>query len=174
MNRRTTWVCLLAATLLLVAPAWAEHTRFWRQSDYSDFQKGTPDGVALRSDGKLTPAPRFVPYADPNLAYLYMLRIDSKGRLYGAGGSDAKVVRFDSAGKPTTVFESPELAAQAIAFDAQDNLYVGTSPDGKVYKVTADGKRSVASRGSMSANSLAAPPPPSLSNFSPLGRTIRW
>jgi sugar lactone lactonase YvrE len=143
MNRRTTWVCLLAATLLLVAPAWAEHTRFWRQSDYSDFQKGTPDGVALRSDGKLTPAPRFVPYADPNLAYLYMLRIDSKGRLYGAGGSDAKVVRFDSAGKPTTVFESPELAAQAIAFDAQDNLYVGTSPDGKVYKVTADGKRSV-------------------------------
>jgi hypothetical protein len=143
MNRRTTWVCLLAATFSIVAPAWAEHTRFWRQSDYSDFQKGTPDGVALRSDGKLTPAPRFVPYADSDLAYLYMLRVDSKGRLYGAGGSDAKVVRLVAAGKPTIVFESPELAAQTIAFDAQDNLYVGTSPDGKVYKVTADGKRTV-------------------------------
>ncbi len=143
MNRRITWVCLLAAMLSLVAPAWAEHTRFWRQSDFSDFQKGTPDGVALRSDGKLTPAPRFVPYADSNMAYLYMLRIDSKGRLYGAGGSDAKVVRLVAAGKPVTVFESPELAVQAIAFDAQDNLYVGTSPDGKVYKVGADGKRSV-------------------------------
>ena len=143
MNRRTAWACLLAATFLLVAPAWAEHTRFWRQSDYSDFQKGTPDGVALRSDGKLTPAPRFVPYADSNLAYLYTMRLDSKGRLYGAGGSDAKVVRFVAAGKPITVFESPELAAQTIAFDAQDNLYVGTSPDGKVYKVTPDGKRSV-------------------------------
>jgi hypothetical protein len=143
MNRRTTWVCLLAAALLLVAPAWAEHTHFWRQSDYSDFQKGTPDGVALRSDGKLTPAPRFAPYADSNMAYLYMLRIDLKGQLYGAGGSDAKVVRFVAAGKPVTVFESPELAAQTIAFDAQNNLYVGTSPDGKVYKVTADGKRTV-------------------------------
>ncbi len=41
-----------------------------------------------------------------------------------------------TAGKPATVFESSELAAQAIAFDAKDNLYVGTSPDGKVYKVT--------------------------------------
>ena len=58
MNRRITWVCLLAATFSLVVPARAEHTHFWRQSDFADFQKGTPDGVALRSDGKLTPAPR--------------------------------------------------------------------------------------------------------------------
>ena len=42
-----------------------------------------------------------------------------------------------------TVFESPELAAQAIVFDSHDNLYVGTSPDGKVYKVTPDGQKSV-------------------------------
>ena len=41
------------------------------------------------------------------------------------------------------VFESSELAAQAIAFDSKDNLYVGTSPDGKVYKVTPDGQKSV-------------------------------
>ena len=53
------------------------------------------------------------------------------------------MLRFDDSGKPTTVFESSELAAQAIAFDAKDNLYVGTSPDGKVYKVTPDGQKSV-------------------------------
>ena len=35
------------------------------------------------------------------------------------------------------MFESGELSAQTIAFDSHDNLYVGTSPDGKVYKVTA-------------------------------------
>ena len=50
---------------------------------------------------------------------------------YAAGGSNAKVLRFDDKGAPTTVFESTELAAQSILFDAQDNLYVGTSPDGK-------------------------------------------
>jgi hypothetical protein len=143
MIRRT----ILAGVLILgiAAPAlvYAEHTRFWRQSDYSDFEKGTAKGVAVRSDGRLMPAPKFAAYSDPNLAYLWALRIDSRGRIYGAGGSDAKVLRFDDPAKPTTVFESPELAAQTITFDSHDNLYVGTSPDGKIYKVTPEGQKSV-------------------------------
>jgi outer membrane protein assembly factor BamB len=140
---RTIQVCSLAAGLLISLPVRAEHTRFWRQSDYGDFEKGNAKGVALRSDGKLMPAPSFAQFADPNLAYLWALRVDSKGRLYAAGGSNAKVLRFDAAGKPITVFESQELEAQALALDAHDNLYVGTSPDGKVYKVTPEGKSSV-------------------------------
>ena len=41
------------------------------------------------------------------------------------------------------MFESSDLSAQAIAFDAQGNLYVGTSPDGKVYRVSSSGEKSV-------------------------------
>jgi WD40 repeat protein len=141
MIRRTSWVCLLAVLILFPAAARAEHTRFWKQTDFAQFEKGNAKGVAIRSDGKLTPAPKFNSFADPNLAYVWALHLDSHGRLYAAGGSDAKVLRFDDAGKPTTVFESSELAAQAIAFDSADNLYVGTSPDGKVYQVTPDGKK---------------------------------
>lgn len=133
----------LVVGLILPAVARAEHTRNWRESQYVEFDRGTPQGVALRSDGKLLPAPSFSEYSDPNLAYLWALRLDSRGRLYAAGGSSAKVLRFDDPAKPTTVFESSELAAQAIAFDAHDNLYVGTSPDGKVYKVTPEGAKSV-------------------------------
>ncbi len=141
-TRRMNLVCLLAVASVLAGTARAEHTRYWRQADFSDFHKGTATGVAIRSDGKIGPAPQFDPFADPNLAYVWSLRLDSKSRLYAAGGSDAKVLRFDEAGKASTVFESSELAAQAIAFDASDNLYVGTSPDGKVYKVTPDGVKS--------------------------------
>jgi hypothetical protein len=143
MTRLTILVCLLATGLLAPVLLRAEHTRGWRQTDFSDFQRGTAKGVAIRSDGKLMPAPNFVSFADPNLAYLWQLKFDSRGRLCAAGGPDAKVIRFDDAGKPTIVFESSELAAQAIAFDAKDNLYVGTSPDGKVYKVTPDGQKSI-------------------------------
>jgi len=142
MNRRAILVWLLAAAIL-PSCAFAEHTRYWTQTDFADFQKGSPEGIALRSDGKLTPAPHFAQFSDPNLAFLWALRADSHGRLYAAGGSDAKVFRFDDAGKATPVFESSELAAQAIAFDSHDNLYVATSPDGKVYKVTPDGAKSV-------------------------------
>jgi outer membrane protein assembly factor BamB len=147
MTRRSIFTCLwsgvLALALLAPALAYAEHTHFWRQSDYADFEKGTAKGVAIRSDGKLVPAPQFAVFSDPNLMYLWALRTDSRGRVYAAGGSDAKVLRFDDPAKPTTVFEAPELSAQTIAFDAHDNLYVGTSPDGKVYKVTPDGQKSV-------------------------------
>jgi hypothetical protein len=142
MTRRSLFAGLLACAIATPALLYAEHTRFWRQSESSDFDKGTPNGVAIRSDGKLTPAPKFATYSDPNLAYLWALRTDSRGRVYAAGGSDAKVLRFDDPAKPTTVFESGELSAQTIAFDAHDNLYVGTSPDGKVYKVTPDGAKS--------------------------------
>src|SRR5271169_2226202 len=147
MRRRSVlkcfWACLLAMVLIAPALVYAEHTHFWRQSDYADFEKGTPKGVAIRSDGKLVPAPQFASFSDPNLLYLWALATDSRGRVYAAGGSDAKVLRFDDPAKPTTVFEAPELSAQTIAFDARDNLYVGTSPDGKVYKVTPDGQKTV-------------------------------
>jgi hypothetical protein len=142
MKFRSVVVCAIAGTLW-PALALAEHTRYWRESDSTDFARGTAKGVAIRSDGKLMPAPEFTQFSDPNLAYIWQLRLDSRGRLYAAGGPNAKVVRFDNAGKATTVFDSPELAAQAIAFDSRDNLYVGTSPDGKVYKVTPDGQKSV-------------------------------
>jgi len=143
MNRRNILACLLAVAAAVPLVARAEHTRYWRQTDFSDFEKGTANGVAIRSDGKLAPAPKFDLYADPNLAYIWALGLDSHNRLYAAGGSNAKVLRFDDAGKATTVFDSQELVAQAIAFDSKDDLYVGTSPDGKVYKVTPDGKKSV-------------------------------
>jgi hypothetical protein len=133
----------VASVLLASGPALAEHTRWWRQSSFEDFDKGTAKGVALRSDGKLFLAPRFVQFADANLAYLLALRADSKGNLYAAGGANAKVLRLDANGKTTSVFDSSELAAQAIAVDAAGNLFVGTSPDGKVYKVTPAGQSSV-------------------------------
>src|ERR1700730_4103366 len=132
-----------AAVLLATVPVLAEHTRWWRQSSFEDFDKGTAKGVALRSDGMLFLAPRFAEFADANLAYLLALRSDSKGNLYAAGGANAKVLRLDASGKATTVFDSSELAAQALVLDAAGNLFVGPSPDGKVYKVTPGGQSSV-------------------------------
>ena len=64
-----------AAFFLVASPVLAEHTRFWRQSDYSDFEPGVAHGVALRSDGKLVLAPKVASFlvvgnvipADPEL-----------------------------------------------------------------------------------------------------------
>ncbi|HJX96243.1 MAG TPA: hypothetical protein VJ324_11530, partial [Candidatus Acidoferrum sp.] len=125
------------------SPLHAEHTRRWLQTTYEEFLKGTAHGVAVRSDGRLELAPKFTLLADADASYLWSLRLDPKGALYAAGGSPAKVFRFDNGGKPTTVFESTDLVAQSIAFDAKGTLYAATSPDGKVYRVSASGEKSV-------------------------------
>ena len=133
----------LSVLYFLSMPLHAEHTRRWRQSTYEEFLKGTAHGVAVRSDGRLELAPKFTLLADADASYLWSVRLDSKGALFAAGGSPAKVFRFDSNGKPTAVFDSADLSAQTIAFDSKGTLYVGTSPDGKVYKVSATGEKSV-------------------------------
>ena len=125
------------------SPLHAEHTRRWLQTTYEEFLKGTAHGVAVRSDGRLELAPKFTLLADADASYLWSLRLDPKGALYAAGGSPAKVFRFDNGGKPITVFESTDLVAQTIAFDSKGTLYVATSPDGKVYRVSSSGEKSV-------------------------------
>ena len=134
---------LTACLLTISFVTHAEHTRRWRQSTYDEFLKGIAKGVAVRSDGHLELAPKFTLISDADASYLWALRTDAAGVSYAAGGSPAKVFRFEGTGKPKTVFESTELLAQTITFDAEGTLFVGTTPDGKVYKVSASGEKSV-------------------------------
>jgi WD40 repeat protein len=143
VERRGVYALLFCCIVWFPAVLFAEHTRSWRQSTYEEFLKGTATGVAVRSDGRLELSPRFKLISDADASYLWSVRADSKGVLYAAGGSPAKIFRFDSNGKPSVAFESSDLAAQAMTFDAKGNLYVGTSPDGKVYRVSASGEKSV-------------------------------
>lgn len=146
----TRYFRLLLGANLLAAICWApaceaEHTRYWRQSSYEEFLKGTAHGVAVRSDGRLELSPKFTQLGDADASYLWSVRVGPKGAVYAAGGSPARVFRFDGGGggKPVTVFESPDMSAQAIAFDSKGTLYVATSPDGKVYRVSPSGEKSV-------------------------------
>jgi hypothetical protein len=136
-------LCAVALVLLAAVALHADHTRRWKQSTYDEFLKGTAKGVAVRSDGHLELAPKFTLISDADASYLWSLRTDPSGALYAAGGSPAKVFRFEAGGKPKTVFESTDLLAQSIAFDAKGTLYVATSPDGKIYKVSSSGEKTL-------------------------------
>jgi hypothetical protein len=83
-------IIVLAAVTLSVC-AWAGQTRSWVETDYSDFEKGIIKNLSLRSDGRLTLAPRFEELYDSPSAYLWTLARDSKGNLYTGGGPGAKL-----------------------------------------------------------------------------------
>ena len=93
LSRPVALLLLIAAVLAIAAPALAEHTRWWRQTTFEDFEKGTAKGVALRSDGKMFLAPRFAEFADANLAYL----LADQGRCKGKSLRGGRIERESSA-----------------------------------------------------------------------------
>src|SRR5713101_7104392 len=125
---------------LCLSPSFAEHTRRWRQSTYEEFLKGTAHGVAVRSDGRLELAPKFTLLADADASYLWSVRLDPKGTLYAAGGSPAKVFRFDSNGKAAAIFDSTTKYIWDLAFGPDGTLYVATGDKGQIFAVAPDGK----------------------------------
>lgn len=137
------FVLLLAAATLAVN-AFAVETKFWRQDDQPDFEKGSLKGLSLRSDGRLMLAPAVSEIFDASTPYLWAVARDSKGNVYlGGGGSEASAAhlyKVDAAGKASTLAELPGVAIQAIAIDKADRVFAATSPDGKVYEIGAGGK----------------------------------
>ncbi len=131
-----TFLLLLAAAPALTGGA----TRTWLQADASDFEKGQIHGLSIRSDGRLTLAPKVNELFDASAAYLWALARDSKGNLYTGGGPGAKLYRISPDGSHKMLAEFDALEIHAIAVDAQDRVYAATSPDGKIYRVNAAGK----------------------------------
>ena len=140
-------VCFILLCAVAVCLA-ASSTLTWEQKSYEEFEKGTAHQVSIRSDGKVTLAPRFREVADPGLGYIWAVAEDKRGNVYLGGGSPAKVVRVTPAGggasaKTETVFAGKELEVHALAVDGDNNIYAATSPDPKIYRITPDGKHSV-------------------------------
>ncbi len=118
----------------------AGETRSWTQSDYADFQKGNLRNLSIRSDGRLSLAPRTTEIYDSSTAYLWALAQDSHGNLYTAGGPGAKLFRIPPNSKGEKIADFDALEIHAIAVDSKDRVYVATAPDGKIYRVSPNGK----------------------------------
>lgn len=141
MNTRVSTLlggALLGGALL----AWAVDTRYWSQDTQSDFEKGSRTGVALRSDGRLSLSPAVKELADASTPYLWAMALAPNGTTYVAGGpSSSKAVIFElprgGALKKFGEIEGMNVFAMAVARDGR--LYAATSPDGKVYRLSANG-----------------------------------
>jgi WD40 repeat protein len=121
--------------LSLGATVLADGTRTWEQSKFDDLTKGTPAGVAIRSEGGLELAPAFkLLYATPS-TYVWALTADDAGNVYAATGAPARVYRITPEGKATIIFEPQELQVQTLEVGPGGVIYAATAPDGKVYKI---------------------------------------
>jgi len=125
--------------LSLGTTALADGTRTWEQSKFDDLTKGTPTGVAIRSEGGLELAPAFkLLYATPS-TYIWAVVADDAGNVYAATGAPARVYRITPDGKATIIFEPQELQVQTLEVGPGGVIYAATAPDGKVYKIEHNG-----------------------------------
>ena len=132
-----------ALVAVACAVAFAGQTQIWTQGEYADFERGVLNNLSMRSDGLLSLAPHSHELFDTSEAYLWALARDSKGNLYTAGGTGAKLFRIPPGGPGKMVAELDALEIHAIAVDSKDRVYFGTAPDGKVYRISGNGKPEV-------------------------------
>jgi len=143
---------------LLSTIALAEGTRIWEQSKFDDLVKGTPKGIALRSNGGLELAPAFKTLATLPSTYVWAIASDAAGNVYAAAGSPARVYRITPDGQSATIFEPQELQVQSLLVDKGGTVYAATAPDGKVYRIAAKAPSAGAKADTKTSPSWSATP----------------
>ena len=74
---------LLASSLLFFAacsiPLQGQGTRLWSQSQLDEFEKGTPQGVAITSDGRLREGPGLAELLTTPSTFVWSVTADKNG-----------------------------------------------------------------------------------------------
>lgn len=127
----------LAATPL---PVLGQATHLWTRSQMGQFEKGTPLGVAITSDGYLRAGPGLTHLLTTPSTFVWSVAVDKNGVAYLGTGSPGAVLRLAPAegSKPFTLFKTKDISVQAVVVGPDGWIYAATLPSGKVYRLKAD------------------------------------
>ena len=143
MTMRSVTISLLCAGL--TTTGLAQGTKLWSVGRYDEMQRGTADGVAIRSDGRLEAGPSTSLLYTAGASYVWSVATGPDGSAYvGMGGStsgSAAVIRVSADGKSDKIFDGKELGVQAVRVGADGAIYAATSPDGRVYRLARAGSK---------------------------------
>ncbi len=117
----------------------AQGTRQWTTNRFEEFERGTPQNVALRNDGRITPAPTMSMLSTSSATYLWSLLSTDTGIYAGTGAitGGSQLLHFDGVGKSSVRADFKESNVQTLAALPDGSLLAGTSPDGKLYRIAA-------------------------------------
>lgn len=124
--------------LLTITLLFASTPKIVTYRSQKDFEKGKPRGVSITSKGEVLLSPSNSQVLNPELPFIWSGMGDSQGNLFVAGGGNTgQIYKVDSNNGTTTFFDAERFQIYALAVDKQNNLYAATSPQGKVYKISA-------------------------------------
>jgi len=130
-------VCAPLATNVLRAAG----PQFWRIEGAPAFLEGDLAGLSVDSEGRVRLGAALRQIYDPLAPNAWAVARTIAGVLYLGTGNDGRVMQLrGSAG--SLLFDSDELEVHAVAVAPDGKVYAGTSPDGAVYEIAANGKAS--------------------------------
>jgi hypothetical protein len=130
-----TILALASAAATLPCPSAGQNTHLWTQSQLEEFEKGTPQGVAIESDGHLRQGPGLKDLLTTPSTFVWSVAVDKSGVTYLGTGSPATVLRVGPDGKSFTLLETKDVSVQALKVGPDGGLYAATLPSGKVFKL---------------------------------------
>ncbi len=130
-----TILALASAAATLPCPSAGQNTHLWTQSQLEEFEKGTPQGVAIESDGHLRQGPGLKDLLTTPSTFVWSVAADKNGVTYLGSGSPATVLRVGPDGKASTLLETKDVSIQALKVGPDGALYAATLPSGKVFKL---------------------------------------
>jgi outer membrane protein assembly factor BamB len=124
---------VLISTFLIAAQSFAVAPQFWRTQSAEEFLGGELEGFAISSRGELLVAPAMRKVASFTDPFVLSQTAAPNGDLFFGTGNDGKVYRLRGT-DVKVLFTAPEPEIYAVAF-RDGALLVGSSPNGKVYRV---------------------------------------
>jgi hypothetical protein len=129
----------LVIAVFIATPAlpslFAQGTHLWTQSRIDEFEKGTPQGVAIGSNGYLREGPGITDMLTTPSTFVWSVAADKNGTAFVGTGSPATVLRVQKNAKPFTLFETRDVSVQVVRVGPDGSIYAATVPSGKVYKL---------------------------------------
>ena len=86
-------ILALASVTSLPCLCLAQNTHLWTQSQFEEFEKGTPQGVAIQSDGHLRQGLGLKNLLTTPSTFVWSVAVDKNGVKYLGTGSPATVLR---------------------------------------------------------------------------------
>ena len=125
----------LVLVLLSTGATSASEVGFFRIQSRDDFLSGTLEGIAVDTAGDLRLANRGRRVAELSEPFLFSGAGYQGGWVLGTGNSGA-VLHVGTDGTTTRLFTADEPEVFAVWVDQDGTAFAGTSPDGKVYRIS--------------------------------------
>ena len=107
--------------------------QFWRTASPDEMLSGEVEGFVITARGRLQPGPQVTKVASVEDPFVLSQTTDGRGVRFLGTGNAGKVYRLEG-NNLKLLYTAPEPEIYSLAY-AGGSVYVGSSPNGKIYKV---------------------------------------